>query len=51
MIMQYNAQYTVFPPNLLWLPIVMPDAMESTRSLSRVVYIAFASRHEPDLPE
>jgi hypothetical protein len=48
MIMQYNAQYTVFPPNLLWLPLVMPDAMESTRLLIRVVYIAFALRHEPE---
>jgi hypothetical protein len=26
----------------------MPDAMESTRSLSRLVYIAFALRNEPE---
>jgi hypothetical protein len=38
----------LFPTNLLWLPLVMPDAMESTRFLSLVVYIAFALRHESE---
>jgi hypothetical protein len=31
-----------------FFPLVMSDAMESTRFLSRVVYIAFALRHEPE---